>query len=159
LPRGPRHHQAVKALSSPGKCGDGTLVNVAALQVPTARGRLHRLDLASTPQGLWPGEEDGTERSAVNSPAAAGTWLVWGIGIPADLFDGYMCTNIGTDDEELIAAIREHDPEWRPPNDDVENLDELNDSWATEVFGITEREVQEQVSMYPDEVRGVTRLS
>jgi hypothetical protein len=44
------------------------------------------------------------------------------------------------------------------PHDDVENLDELNESWATEVSGITEQEVQDQVGMYPDEVRGVIRL-
>jgi len=94
----------------------------------------------------------------VNSPAEKGTWLAWGVGIPADLFDGYWCADIGIHDEELIAVIRERDPEWAPPNDDVEDLDELNDSWATEVSGITEQEVQEQVSMFPDEVRGVIRL-
>ena len=44
---------------------------------------------------------------------------------------------------------------WPPPNDDVEDLDEVNDSWAIEVSGITEQEVQEQVGFYPDEVRGV----
>ena len=32
-----------------------------------------------------------------------------------------------------------------------EDLAELNDSWATEVSGITEQEVQEQVSVYLDE--------
>jgi hypothetical protein len=54
-----------------------------------------------------------------------GTRLAWGVGIPADLFDRYMCKNIGIYDEELIAAIRERAPEWPPPNDDVEDLDEL----------------------------------
>jgi hypothetical protein len=87
-----------------------------------------------------------------------GTWLAWGIGIPADLFDGYAGSVVSIYDEELIAAIRERDPEWPPPNDDVEDLDELNDSWAIEVSGITEQEVQEQVSVYPDEVRGVIRI-
>jgi hypothetical protein len=33
--------------------------------------------------------------------------LAWGIGIPADLFDGYMCTNVGVYDEKLIDIIRE----------------------------------------------------
>jgi hypothetical protein len=47
----------------------------------------------------------------VNSSTAEGTWLAWGVGIPADLFDGYWCANIGVHDEELIAAIRERDPE------------------------------------------------
>jgi hypothetical protein len=75
----------------------------------------------------------------VNSPTEEGTWLAWGIGIPADLFDGYWCANVRVYDEELITAIREHNPEWPPPNDDVEDLDELNDSWAAEVSGITER--------------------
>ena len=93
----------------------------------------------------------------MNRPAEEGTWLVWGVGVPAHLFDGNWCTNIGIDDEELIATIRERDPEWPPPNDDVEDLDDLNDSWATEVSGITEQDVQKQVSMYPDEVR-VIRL-
>jgi hypothetical protein len=94
----------------------------------------------------------------MDSPVTEGTWLTWGIGIPADLFDGYMCTYIGVYDEGPIAAIRERDPEWPPPNDDVEDLDELNDSWAIEVSGITEEEVQEQVRVYPNEVRGVIRL-
>ena len=95
---------------------------------------------------------------SMDSPAAQGTWLAWGIGIPADLFDGYWCSNVGVYDEDLIAMIRERDPEWPPPNDDVEDLDDLNDSWATEVSGITEQELQEQVSAYPDEVRGVIRI-
>jgi hypothetical protein len=51
--------------------------------------------------------------------------------------------------------IGEQDPDWPPPNDDVEDLNDLNDSWAIEVSGITEQKIQEQVSMYPDEVRGV----
>ena len=91
----------------------------------------------------------------MNSPAAKGTWLAWGMGGPADLFDGFMCTYVSVYDEELITAIQERDPEWPPPNDDVEDLDELNDSWAIEVSGITEQEVQEQVGFYPNEVRGV----
>lgn len=94
----------------------------------------------------------------MDGSATQGTWLVWGVGIPASLFDGYMCTNISIYDEDLIARIRERDPGWPPPNDDVEDLDDLNDSWATEVSGITEQEVQEEVSMYPDEVRGVIRI-
>jgi hypothetical protein len=102
--------------------------------------------------------ESWQKRSAVDGPVTKGTWLAWGIGMPADLFDGYMCTNISVYDEALIAAIRERDPEWPPPNDDVEDLDELNDSWAIEVGSISEQEVQEQVSAYPDEVRGVIRL-
>jgi hypothetical protein len=61
-------------------------------------------------------------------------------------------------DEDLIAKIHEQDPDWPPPNDDVEDLDDLNDSWATEVSGITEPEVQEQVSAYPDEVQGVIQI-
>jgi hypothetical protein len=48
----------------------------------------------------------------VNSPTEEGAWLAWGISIPADLFDGYWCASIGVHDEELIAAIRERDPEW-----------------------------------------------
>lgn len=94
----------------------------------------------------------------MDSPVAQGAWLVWGIGVPADLFDGYVCSDVGVYDEELITIIGEKDPDWPPPNDDVEDLDELNDSWATEVSGITEQEVREQVSMYPDEVRGVIQL-
>jgi hypothetical protein len=82
----------------------------------------------------------------MDSPAAQGTWLTWGIGIPADLFDGYMCTDISVYDEDLISMIRERDPEWPPPNDDVEDLNDLNESWAIEVSGITEHEVQERVS-------------
>ena len=78
-----------------------------------------------------------------------------------DLFDGYLCTNVSIHDEELIAIIRERDPEWTLPNDDVEDLEdleELNESWATEVFDIAEQEVQEQVRIYPDEVRGAIRI-
>jgi hypothetical protein len=30
----------------------------------------------------------------MNRPVTQGTWLAWGIGAPADLFDGYMCTYI-----------------------------------------------------------------
>jgi hypothetical protein len=97
-------------------------------------------------------------RLSMNHPTVQGTWLAWGIGIPADLFDGYMCSHVSVYDEDLIAMIRERDPEWPPPNDDVEDLDDLNDSWATEVSGITEQKVQEQVSAYPDEVRGVIRI-
>ena len=94
----------------------------------------------------------------MNRPVAQGTWLAWGIGTPADLFDGYVCTYISVYDEDLISTIGEQDPDWPPPNDDVEDLNDLNDSWAIEVSGITEQEVQEQVSMYPDEVRGVIRI-
>jgi hypothetical protein len=94
----------------------------------------------------------------MNRPVAQGTWLAWGIGTPADLFDGYVCTYISVYDEDLVSTIREQDPDWPPPNDDVENLNDLNDSWAIEVSGITEQEIQEQVSMYPDEVRGVIRI-
>jgi hypothetical protein len=90
--------------------------------------------------------------------AAQDTWLAWGTGIPADLFDGYMCSDVSVYDEHLIAMIRERDPEWPPPNDNVEDLDDLNDSWATEVSGITEQEVQEEVGMHPDEIRGVIRI-
>jgi hypothetical protein len=42
----------------------------------------------------------------VNSPVEEGAWLAWGVGIPADLFDSYWCTNIGIHDEELIALHR-----------------------------------------------------
>jgi hypothetical protein len=91
----------------------------------------------------------------MNRPVTQGTWLAWGIGAPADLFDGYMCTYISIYDEDLISMIGEQDPDWPPPNDDVEDLNDLNDSWAIEVSGITEQKIQEQVSMYPDEVRGV----
>jgi hypothetical protein len=94
----------------------------------------------------------------MDNPAAQGTWLAWGVGVPADLSDGYLFTNISVYNEDLIAKIRQQDPEWPPPNDNVEDPDDLNDSWATEVSGITEQEVQEEVSMYPDEVRGVFRL-
>jgi hypothetical protein len=94
----------------------------------------------------------------MNHPTLQGTWLAWGIGIPADLFDGYMCSPVSVYDEDLIAMIRERDPAWPLPNDDVEDLDDLNDSWATEVSGITEQKVQEQVSAYTDEVRGVIRI-
>jgi hypothetical protein len=45
------------------------------------------------------------------------------------------------------------------PNDDVKDLDELNNSWTIEVSGITDQEVQDQVGLYPDEVRGVMQLS
>jgi hypothetical protein len=69
-----------------------------------------------------------------------------------------MCTYITVYDEDLISMIREQDLEWPPPNDDVEDLNDLNDSWAIEVSGIAEQEVQEQVSMYPDEVRRVIRI-
>jgi len=72
---------------------------------------------------------------------AQGIWLAWGVGIPASLFDGYMCSDVSIYDERLIAMIRERDPGWPPPNDDVEDLDDLNNSWATEVHGITEQEV------------------
>jgi hypothetical protein len=94
----------------------------------------------------------------MTSSTTEGTWLAWGIGFPADLFDGYMCTYVSVYDEEIIAAIRQHDPEWSPPNDDTEDLDELNSSWTIEVSGITDQEVQEQVALYPDEVRGVMQL-
>jgi hypothetical protein len=94
----------------------------------------------------------------MNRPVAQGTWLAWGIGPPADLFDGYMCTYISVCDKKRISMIREQDPDWRPPNDDVEDLNDLNDSWAIEVSGIADQEVQEQVSIYPDKVRGVIRI-
>jgi hypothetical protein len=94
----------------------------------------------------------------MNHQVTHGTWLAWGIGTPADLFDGYMCTNVSAYDEDLISVIREQDPEWPPPNDDVEDLNDLNDSWAIEVSGITEQQVQEQVSAYRNDVRGVTRI-
>ena len=57
--------------------------------------------------------------------------------LPGDLFDGYWCRNVSIDDDDDIAMILKHDPEWPPPNNDVEDLDDLNDSWATEVSGIT----------------------
>jgi hypothetical protein len=94
----------------------------------------------------------------MNRLVGQGTWVAWGIGTPADLFDGYMCIYISVDDEDLISVIREQDPEWSPPNDDVEDLNDLNDSWAIEVSGITDQEVHEQVSTYPDEIRGVIRI-
>jgi hypothetical protein len=94
----------------------------------------------------------------MNRPVAQGTWLAWGTGTPADLFDGYTCTYISVEDKDLISRIREQDPNWPPPNDDVEDLNDLNDSWAIEVSGVTDQEVHEQVSLYPDEVRGVIRI-
>jgi hypothetical protein len=69
-----------------------------------------------------------------------------------------MGTYISVYDEDLISMIREQHPEWPPPNDDVEDLNDLNDSWALEVSGIAEQEVHEQVSRYPDEVRGAIRI-
>jgi hypothetical protein len=94
----------------------------------------------------------------MEEPTAQGTWLAWGVDVPASLFDGFWCTDVGVYDVELIAMIREQDPEWPPPNDDVEDLNDLNSSWAIRVSGITEREVREEVGEYPDEVRGVIRL-
>lgn len=89
----------------------------------------------------------------MDDPAPQGTWLAWGIGVPADLFGGYRFRDVSVYDEDLIAKIHEQDPDWPPPNDDVEDLDDLNDSWATEVSTITEPEVQEQVSAYPTRSR------
>lgn len=91
-------------------------------------------------------------------PRTRSTWLAWGIDVPAALFDGYMCTDVSVHDEKLISMIHQQDPEWPPPNDDVEDLNDLNDSWATMVYDITEEEVQEQISIYEDEVRGVLRI-
>jgi hypothetical protein len=98
------------------------------------------------------------ERTPMNGSTTKGTWLAWGAGVPADLFDDYMCTVVSSEDEELIAIIQERDPEWVPPQDDDEDLDEFNDSWAMQVFDITEQQVQDLASMYPDEVRGAIRI-
>ena len=60
----------------------------------------------------------------MNRPVTQGTWLGWGIGAPADLSDGYMGTYISVYDEDLVSTIQGQDPEWPPPNDDVEDLND-----------------------------------
>jgi hypothetical protein len=113
--------------------------------------------LASPPAGARAVAETGWDPTMDGLPAR-GTWLAWGLGVPADLFDGYQCSNVSVYDDDLIAMIRAQDPEWPPPNDDVEDLDNLNESWAIEVAGITEQEARDETSMYPDEIRGLMRI-
>lgn len=94
----------------------------------------------------------------MDRPAEPGTWLVWGIGPQPGLFDDYWCNEVGAGDEELLVMIRDRDPEYPLPDDDAGGPDNLDDSWAIEVSGITGEEVQERTGLLsPGMIRGVMR--
>ncbi|ADD40041.1 hypothetical protein [Stackebrandtia nassauensis] len=86
------------------------------------------------------------------------TWLVWGDTEIEAFLDGYWLTPVGVDDPDLLSMIRDRDPEWEPPNDDVENLDDLNNSCALVVSTITEKEIVERTAEVRKSLRGYIRI-
>lgn len=60
----------------------------------------------------------------MDGPAAQGIWLAWGVGVPADLFDGYWCSNVGAYDGRRGVWEAHHSERIEQPQGTGENRGE-----------------------------------
>ena len=91
-----------------------------------------------------------------------GRWLVWGTDVGGAMFDGFMLREPTSMDlaADFIEEIQARDPDWPPPNYDVEDLALLNSSFVLEVLDATEDEVRSELDFFrEDGARGYLRLS
>ena len=58
----------------------------------------------------------------------------------------------------LLALIRDHDPDWQPPDCHRHDLDEANDSWMELVRAVSEAELGGPAAEHDDSMRGFLRL-